>query len=108
MDYAVEEPCRAFDAHGRAAGSKRSGLATTLTTGWWIVAATCMALALLAILSPTGASADQFSPAPASPFAAGSQPVALATGDANGDGQIDMVAANQDTGTLTELVARRP
>ena len=46
----------------------------------------------------------QFAPGPGSPFAAGSAPVAIATGDFNGDGLLDAVVANQNSNTVTVLL----
>jgi FG-GAP-like repeat len=61
---------------------------------------------LIAVLGawPGAAVSDPFAPAPGSPFYAGSQPVGLATGDFNGDGNLDVAAANQDAATVTPLL----
>jgi hypothetical protein len=45
-----------------------------------------------------------FSPAPDSPFAAGSSPFSIAVGDFNGDGTLDLVTANPGSGNATVLL----
>jgi hypothetical protein len=44
-----------------------------------------------------------FRPADGSPFPAGDHPTALATGDLNGDGRMDLAIANHDTSYVTVL-----
>ena len=70
----------------------------------WLLGTMCAALAALAAVFPVLARADLFNPAPGSPFALGSHPDALAVGDFNGDGFLDVAAANQDAGTVTDLL----
>ena len=53
------------------------------------------------------ARADQFTPAPGSPFAVGSQPDAVTTGDFNADGYLDAAVTNQDARTVTDLIGKR-
>ncbi len=53
-------------------------------------------------LTPCGTLA--FGAAAGSPFAVGAQPSALASGDLNGDGRIDMVTANFSDNTITVLL----
>ena len=45
-----------------------------------------------------------FTPSPASPFRTGHGPFALAAGDFNGDGRIDLAVANNSDNTLTVLL----
>jgi uncharacterized protein (TIGR03437 family) len=45
-----------------------------------------------------------FTASPASPFTVGSQPVAVAVGDFNGDGKTDLVVTNSGDNTVTELL----
>jgi uncharacterized protein (TIGR03437 family) len=44
-----------------------------------------------------------FTQAPASPFPVGDQPVSVAVGDFNGDGNLDLVIANSGSNNVTEL-----
>jgi hypothetical protein len=57
----------------------------------------------VAVLLGTGTGA--FTPAPGSPFTAGVNPIALAVGDFNGDGNLDLAVANfTTTGTVSILL----
>ncbi|MBD1211072.1 MAG: VCBS repeat-containing protein, partial [Ignavibacteria bacterium] len=48
--------------------------------------------------------AGSYSPSPGSPFAAGTQPIFLAFGDVDGDGDLDLATANQSSNNLTVLL----
>ncbi len=49
---------------------------------------------------------EGFAPAPGSPFPVGRGPWAIVGGDLNGDGKTDLVTANQESHTVTVLLAR--
>src|ERR1051326_9006218 len=55
-------------------------------------------------LTLSGIAMAQFAPAPGNPFAAGSAPVAIASGDFNGDGLPDFAIANQSSNNVTVLL----
>src|SRR6185295_19384729 len=57
---------------------------------------------LISALCLTGDALAQFAP-PVS-YPAGNTPVAIATGDFNGDGQLDAAIANQDSNTIVVLL----
>jgi hypothetical protein len=54
--------------------------------------------------SPTSSQPPLFTPAPGSPFAVGSRPVDIATGEVNGDGKLDIITANVGSHNLTVLL----
>jgi hypothetical protein len=51
-----------------------------------------------------GAGNGAFTQAPGSPFAVGTRPTSLATGDLNGDGNVDLVVANNGSNNVTVLL----
>lgn len=83
---------------------RSDGLHIGLRGHWlaWLLAVTTVAVMGGAL--PGRARADQFTQPSGSPFPAGTQPAALALGDFNGDGNLDLAAANQDAGTVTALL----
>ena len=66
-----------------------------------------LAIASLAANSVTvllGNGSGGFTPALTSPFAVGTAPQSIATGDFNGDGKLDLVTANSGANTITVLL----
>src|SRR5438270_9161337 len=85
--------------------TRRSGGPTAVQRAvwlWWLFAITVLATSISGVCAAP-AQAAQFAEVSGSPFPVGSQPVALALGDFDGDGNLDAAAANQDAGTVTAL-----
>ena len=59
---------------------------------------------LLFLLAASTAANAQFTPAPGSPFAVGTQPLSVAVGDFNGDGKPDLALANSVDNNVTVLL----
>ena len=59
---------------------------------------------LLFLLAASTAANAQFTPAPGSPFAVGTNPWSAAVGDFNGDGKPDLAVANESSNNVTVLL----
>ena len=84
-------------------GSDRGrGLATRMR----VLSALLGALAVLLIVAAQAGAADfvGFAPGPDSPVGVGTSPFSVATDDLNGDGQPDLVTANERTNNVTVLL----
>src|SRR5271157_1234108 len=64
----------------------------------------CIPRAVSILLALSAAANAQFTPAPGSPFAAGSYPASVAVADFNGDGRLDLAVANEGSHNVTVLL----